>query len=277
MEIIGQILGFGGSIFLFYFAYRFFEKEKFPTSSMFALIGVFILVCSFPWFQGFVKTWVISDVNSKLTSLGQQVNDVQASTSEMQKQLGYHQSEIEKSQRELNDVQTKIRNAQLDVAKQQTNITEQYYQISTVQAGLASAQTNIDLQEQKIEDVQFLVDNLFSKTAYENFPASDTNHVISFTLKDGSIRQAIKLQYVLIPESLQVIVTSSGVPQTENQLIKPYKNVFFNELHGYDINNTSYSIKYVKDARTTNLVESVELRDGVFYLDGIAFPFPGSN
>jgi hypothetical protein len=260
METTGQIIGFAASVFLFLLAYKFFAKEKHPTSALLALMAVVVLFCSFPWFQGFLKTWVNSKVNSKLAALGQQVNDVQAATTEMHGQLANHQTQIDKHQKELDDVQIKVRNAQSDVLNQQTNITQQYQQISNVQSGLAIAQTNIDMQEKKIEDVEFLVDNLFSKMVEDKFSGADTNHVIYKKVGNDTYNVAIKLQFAPIKGSIQVIV-GGGIPQTAYYDAFVYKNIIFYGLHGYDINSISFSVHYVKDSRETNLVNNVEILD----------------
>jgi len=262
METTGQIIGFAASIFLFLLAYKFFAKEKYPTSALLALMAVVVLFCSFPWFQGFLKTWVNSKVNSKLAALGQQVNDVQTATTEMHGQLANHQIQIDKHQKELDDVQVKVRNAQSDVLNQQTNIAQQYQQISNVQSGLAIAQTNIDMQEKKIEDVEFLVENLFSKMVEDRFSGTDTNHVIYAKVGNDTYDVAIKLQFAPIKGSIQVIIgPSGGIPQTGYYNTLVYKNVIFYDLHGYDINGTSFSIHYVKDLRETNLVNNVKILD----------------
>jgi hypothetical protein len=89
MECIGQLVGFLFALFLLRLAYKVFEKNI-PQSSFIALLAVVILFCSFPWFQGFVKTWINSKVNSKLEAIGQQVNEVQKTTTEMHGQLENH-------------------------------------------------------------------------------------------------------------------------------------------------------------------------------------------
>jgi hypothetical protein len=270
METIGQIIGFVVSIILFRLAYRFFAKEKFPTTTLLASMGFIVLFCSFPWFQGFVKTWVVSDVNSKLAELGQQVNTVQIATTEMHGQLAKHQTEIDEHQKELNDVQIKVRNAESDVANQQVNIGHQYQQISTVQSDLALAQTNIETQEKKIENVEFLVDNLFSKVVVDRYSANDTNHLVCRKMNDDTYAFAIKLSSVPIKGSIQVIIgVNNGTPQTFFYDTGIYKNVIFYGLHKYDINNSSFTVQYVNNTRETNLVNDVKfISDSDLLLDG---------
>jgi hypothetical protein len=270
METISQIIGFIASFILFRFAFKYFAKEKYPTGLYIATVGAFILLCSFPWFQGFAKTWIISNVNSKLEALGQQVNIVQASTAEMHGQLANHQIQIDKHQKELDDVQVKIRNAQSDIANQQTNITRQYQQISTVQSDLASAQTNLDMQEKKISDVEYLVDNLFSKMTVDRFSSDDTNQVVYRKKDNGTCNLAVKLKFFPIQGSIQVIIGGGRIiPQITYYDNFTYKNVIFFSLSNYDINNTSFTVQYVKDTRETNLVNKVEfISDKDLFIDG---------
>jgi hypothetical protein len=270
METIGQIIGFVVSIILFRLAYKFFAKEKYPTVTLLASMGFIVLFCSFPWFQGFVKTWVVSDVNSKLEELGQQVNTVQTATTEMHGQLAKHQTQIDEHQKELDDVQVKIRTAQLDVTNQQANIAQQYQRISTVQSDLTLAQTNLAAQESKIANVEFLVDNLFSKMVVDRFSANDTNRVIYRKKADGRYNLVMKLKSVPIKGSIQLIVGGGGdIPQTYYYDTFIYKNLIFFSLTGYDINSTTFTIQYVNDTRETNFVNDVEFRgDSDLFVDG---------
>jgi len=268
METISQVIGFIASFILFRFAFKYFAKEKYPTGLYIATVGALILLCSLPWFQGFAKTWIISNVNSKLEVLGRQVDTVQASTTEMHGQLAKHQTKIDEHQKELDDVQVKIRNAQSDVTNQQANITQQYQQISTMQGGLTLAQTKINTQEKKIEGVEFLVDNLFSKTVVEDIPASDVSRVLRLYQSNDVCTVAIKLQFAPVHKSLQVTI-NERLQQQVNGLTVPYKNIVLLGLHRFNITNTSFSIKYVQDTRETNLVNSVECRDNNVFADGV--------
>jgi hypothetical protein len=107
-----------------------------------------------------------------------------------------------------------------------------------------------------------LVDNLFSKTVEDRFLGADTNRVTYVKVDNDIYHVAIKLQFAPIKGSIQVIVgPSGGIPQTVYYDALIYKNVIFYGLHGYDINNTSFSVHYVKDLRETNLVNNVAILD----------------
>jgi hypothetical protein len=119
MEIFGQIFGIIFAAFLLLLAFKLYQKDRIPTCGLVAWAGVFILLCSFQWFQGWAKSFIASNISSKLTTLGQQVNTVQETTTAMHTQLEKHQTEIDKHQTELNEVQAKIREAESNVFSQQ--------------------------------------------------------------------------------------------------------------------------------------------------------------
>lgn len=274
MDTIASIVGFVAAFVLYHLAYKYFRKEKHPTCWLLVLLGTFILLCSFPWFQGFVKVWIDSKINSKLVSLGEQVNQVQATTGEMHGQLAKHQTEIDKHQKELDDVQSNIKNAQSEVSKQQTNIAGQYRQIVAVQNELATSQTNLNTQAKKIEDVEFLVNNLFSKTVTKTFSATDTNHVVVFS-SESVTRLFLKLSNVPIKNSIQGIFKSSEfgqapfIPDSWWQ----YKNIIEANMTGSweRWKNAEFTIQYVTDTRATNMVNNMEIRGNEIWFDNDTF------
>jgi hypothetical protein len=173
-------------------------------------------------------------------------------------------------QRVLADQEAKIQSAQTNIASQQENITHQYQEISAVQNNLATAQTNLNTQAAKIQDVEFLVDNLYSKMVFENFSVSDTNHALSMHLTNDIYEVVVKLQNVPIPRSIQgTIIPGDGfnIPQSMVNPIESTKNLLFDQLHGYDLNKTSFSFQYVKDSRETNLIQNVEVRENQIFID----------
>ena len=143
-----------------------------------------------------------------------------------------------------------------------------------MQSDLASAQTNLDMQEKKISDVEFLVNNLFSKVAVDRISANDTNYVAYQPLDDDEYHFAIKLRFAPIKGSVQLIIAANnGFPQTFYYDNLIYKNVIFYDLHKYNINNTSFTIQYIKDTRETNLVNRMEFKGGKgVYLDDVFVP-----
>ena len=147
IEIIGYAVPIIAGGFFLWLAFLNFGREKYAASLFFGGVASFFLLCSLPWFQGFAKTWFISNVNAKFTALGKQVDNVQTTIGEMQNQLSDHQ-------KELNDVQAKIRVSQTNVLESQTAIISQHAQLSSMQTNLMAAQTNIQAQTSRIEDVE---------------------------------------------------------------------------------------------------------------------------
>jgi cytosine/uracil/thiamine/allantoin permease len=77
MTLVACIIPFVIGVFVFRLAFLNFYKEKYPTSTLFGVIAAFFMLCSLPWFQGFAKTWFVSNINSKLRVLGEQIDEVQ--------------------------------------------------------------------------------------------------------------------------------------------------------------------------------------------------------
>lgn len=252
--VISLIVG----VYFLRLAFLNFSKEKYPTSTLFGLVGAFFILCSFPWFQGFAKTWIVSNVNSKLKALGDQIDDVQKTTGEMHGELSKHQKQIDEHQEELDTVQGKIRKTQSEVADSQIDITNQYFRLSSIQQDIGIAQTNLDAQQKKIEDVEFLVNNLYSKTESETISGNDTNRV--FLLKDwGDVKRfGFLLKHAAIPKSIHGIMSGGSLMgQTPLLAITAnHVNFFVTSFTGIDVKNTTFEFQYVRDTRETNSVRS---------------------
>jgi hypothetical protein len=185
-----------------------------------------------------------------------------------------HQTQINKHQQELDEVQLKIRNAEFDVANQQTNISQQYLQISMVQSDLASAQTNLDSQQKKISDVEYLVDNIFSKMTTETIRGDDTNRVCRIHTH-GMV--FFKLDGVPIHNSAHIVEMKSGAGNTPlilNQ-IQILNVISFNFGGSWDDwKDGEFNIEYVKDIRQTNTIQFIETTTNELILDhSVHVPF----
>jgi hypothetical protein len=145
-----------------------------------------------------------------------------------------------------------------------------------VQNELAAAQTRLTLQAAKIEDISYLVKNLFENMVYESVSCSDTNKIAYLQKKDGHIQLWIKLQYAPIPQSIEMSVHTEGSLTPHSTMVGPFttfKNVLPWNLYNYDMQKTSISFKYVKDVRETNLVKTVTIQDtNTFSIDGQRVP-----
>ena len=276
MEIISIIAGILGATFLFYLAWQNFGKEKYPTSTMLVVIGGVLLLCSFPWFQGFVKTWLTGYVNSKLNDLGSQVNEVQKTTGDMHNQLVNHQKQIDEHQKELDSVQSKIRKTQTEVSDSQSEIVHQYHDLTAMQLSLAIAQTNIETQEKQIENLDYLIQNLFSKTENEVVLGSDTNKV-SLVKDWGDVKIVMfQLKYPAIPKSIQGMMSGGGL-LAQSPLLpidKNFRNVFFSNFRNVNVRDAEFNFHYVRDTRYTNLINvSYDGTNGI-YLDNDYFSLP---
>jgi hypothetical protein len=277
MEIFGQIiglildiLGLILAVFLFRKAFKLYDRNKNAAGHLTVVIAAAVFLFSLPWFQGWAKSFIASNIISELKALGQQVNTVQETTTAMHTQLENHQREIDKHQKELNEVQAKIREAESSVFSQQTDITNQFRQISMVQSDLATAQTNILFQQAKLTNVESLVNSLFSNTEDEQFSASDTNKVIFLNL-GGCQACVFRLKAVPIAYTIQSIFTTSStgqhpllpdMPQMRNILFSKFINISEGDFRGFHF-------RYIKDTRATNLFKNITIvNTNTVLLDG---------
>jgi DNA gyrase/topoisomerase IV subunit A len=223
-----------------------------------AWASVFIFLCSFPWFQGWAKSFIASNISSELTKLGQQVNTVQETTTAMHTQLENHQTEIDKHQKELNEIQAKIREAESNVFSQQSDITNQFQQISMVQSNLNDAQTNLLVQQEKLTNVESLVNSLFSNTEDEHFSATATNKFI--LLQIGGHQLCIfRLNAVPIANTIQSICKST---MGQFPLIPPMgqvRNILYTRFSSGAHEVLEFHFRYIKDVRENRLVQNMAI------------------
>ena len=279
MEIVERILCWLMGIGLLVLAFRFVHKDKWGAAGSSLVLGAFLFFCGLGWVEGLAKTWIVSNINAKLAGLGKQLDDVQKTTSGMQSELSDHQKAIDKHQtelndhqKELNDQQGKIRDAQSDIGVHQGNIKNQFDQISTMQAALALTETNIDTQQKKIEDVEFLVNTLYSKMTAEHFAGSDSNKVKVLHFGNDASQAFFTLQDVPVMNSVQI--TAQGDTQYPLISVVSIANVattYFNK--GNDPANLTFTVQYVKDTRQTNRIKDVSFKGNKVFLDGKYYPF----
>jgi hypothetical protein len=235
VETFASIVGFIFAGFLFWLAYKLYDKDKIAGGGLVVVIGALILLCSFPWFQGWAKSFIASQITSKLTALGQQVNTVQETTTEMHKELENHQTQIDEHQKELDEVQAKIRTAETNVINDQSNLAS---------------------QEKELSDVEYWVKHLYGNMTNETISLADTNHVLVALSSNGVQHLFVRLDQVPIAGSVQAYLRSGNNPIQE--ILYPYRGGFiknimeFNTI-GYDANSTTFFLHYVADTRETNI------------------------
>lgn len=275
--MIEQIFFAGIGIWLLVLTFKLVHKEKYSFALIVFITAIGAFLLSATWFQGLMKTGVIGAVTSTLKIYGDRLDGFQNTITTMGNELADHQSKIDEQQKLLGDQEAKIQDAQTNIALQQQNITNQYYTISSVQGDLAAAQTNLDTQAAKIQDVEFLVDNLFSKTVFENISGDDTNKAVAITNVDGREMVFIKLEHIPIQESIQITVNDyAGVVdipmELEQREFVTYKNLIYAGLYGYNVQKAAFYIKYVQDTRQTNIINTIVWQNGWLYGDGKMLP-----
>ncbi|MCF7863821.1 MAG: hypothetical protein K9L89_03420 [Kiritimatiellales bacterium] len=262
------LLGILGMVILGY-GIRCIHKDHYKSAlGCFGLSAIFLLTDPTS-FQGFLKTGIIA----KLNSLGRTVDRIQDTLVEQQESLKDHQAEIKSHQQELSEQQIRIASAQstiqtqqLQVLDQQTKLDSQETQLRNMQMDLIGTQERISKQQSQIEDVEFLVQNFFSKTRTEQFRASDTNRFVHVKHGNG----AFFLCFLL--EEPAVINSINGY--YDNIPMKPIRSNFSNVMYTImigkwnEIKELEYNIRYVADTRDIQKYSKMEVIDGKIYLDG---------
>jgi hypothetical protein len=273
MEIIGYIVPFLIGAFFLWLAYRNFEKGKQAASVVFGVIGALFLVSGLPWFQGVAKTWMVGNINTRMEALKEEVAKAQATAGELRAQLADHQKQIAAHQQELESARIGLEETHGRVA----DITNQFSRLETMESGLKTAQTNVDLQQRKIQDVEYLVDNLFSKLVIEEIRGSDTDRVVQVSHTNDAYRVAIILQHVPIERSIQLeYVNGLGlpIPQTFTPQKEVYKNIVFMCLHKANPETDLFTVRYYQDTRNPELARLIKASDGAVAVDGMYVDFP---
>lgn len=222
---------------------------------MLAVVAAVFFMCGLPWFQGFVKTWVISNVNSKLAGIGEQVNTVQTNTADMQKQLDDHQSKINAHQKEISVHQAELNVIQTDIRAQQTTNAAQMTNIIALNDKVHNAQTNLDAQQTKLANVELVVASLYSKTQTEGLSGIDTNKVFVVNDWGNDKRIGFLLSQAAIPNSIHGFFEDSGL--LKQTALHPVafsdRNFFTMNFRNLNLSNALFTFEYVADDRETNL------------------------
>lgn len=153
------------------------------------------------------------------------------------------------------------------------SLTNQFYKMVAFQADLATAQTNLVQQQKKLEDVEFIVENLFAKMTSESLSGSDSNRVVVLNKTNNAVQLLVKLESVPIEGSLQLIVTTPSISGRGQQMLPlkrgiTIKNVVMLKLLDFDLSTTSFGFQYAIDTRQTNLIHKVEAVEGDAIFDG---------
>jgi hypothetical protein len=119
-----------------------------------------------------------------------------------------------------------------------------------------------------------VVSGLYSNMVFETFSGSDSNHVVKVASEGNKSRILIRLSYIPVARSIQMIVKGGSgmlgqVPQNYPGPIPTLKNVILINLVDFDLTTTSFSIQYVKESRETNIVQNIKVDGANVFYDGV--------
>lgn len=234
----------------------------------------------------------------KLDGQQSKLGDLRASLSAQQSTLESQQSLLVSNE---NAVQAQITIFQTQMAQTRQDITNQLQSAEQLNGKLSIAETNLEDQQKKIGSVESLVQNLYSRTAVELFPLSDSSRVVIQDLKPNTTRIFFLLKDPAVGNSVQGLVQGFGPTESTSPLKMPgqlVKSVF--QLVGvsdnYIVNTTIpltrlgntnnvaityfickrdaipkgcvFELQYVRDISLTNSFKKVEVKNDKVLFDG---------
>ena len=266
--------GFAFLILAVYFAH----KDSLAYAFVILLISVFACFCGLSGVQALLKTHLLWQVTSALQSYGEKIDKYQKTVADMHESLSQQQFELSSNQlilskgqdefkvqiadvvKRLTKQQDKIADAEEKVFSQQSDITNQFRQISMLQNQLLDTTTNLDSQAKKLSDIEYWVNNLYTKMTTESYTFSDTNNLIQIPSQDASLRFVVRLNHVPIKGSIEYFV-KDDVNKVE-QRINPggyIYNIGSGEVVGYNKDSVILTWKYVIDDRQTNFYKRMPI------------------
>jgi chromosome segregation ATPase len=154
IEVLGQVIGFFFAYHLLRLAYKLFSKDKFAGAVVASWASAFVLLCSLPWFQGFAKSFITSNLTVQLTALGNRLNTVQAITADLHNELMAHQAEIDRHQQEFDKASTNIWDEATNLNTMQTALTELHNQFADHQSEMDRHRLELEGLQSKIREAE---------------------------------------------------------------------------------------------------------------------------
>jgi hypothetical protein len=253
-------------------AYLFITKDKLTQGFITLLISVFIFALGTSGVQQLLRTSLVSKVQSSLIDYATKLDSFQSNVFIMQDELGHQQKRIDGNQKELTLQQDSLR-------ANEASISNRMYEVSMMQKQLETAQKCLADQQKKIENVEYLVNNLFSKTVFEINASTNSNQVIVSAGTNGWWNCYVKLKNTPIPQSIQLSVSYRGVavsnfgtiPQSRNVLYIPLPPSW--ELNATNIQDIVFRTQYIKDTRYTNVFSEFKLQGTNIIANGEVLQF----
>jgi hypothetical protein len=186
-----------------------------------------------------------------------------------QKRLHLQQDQVSKAQEKIKIQQKSIDVQHQKIIIQQESLDSQERELAGIQNRLVQAQERVQQQQKHIEDVEFLVRNLFEKTKIEILRASDTNRVAYVSHGDKAIRILFLLEEVPIRNSVHGYFDNSPMKPP----IPTSRNVAFPifEAKWDDCKNKEFRFSYVPDPKARGKFSKMEVKDDRLFLDDKPF------
>lgn len=192
-------------IYFLFLSYRMYQRGGKISTMTIALVGVLAIAGAQEWVQGFLKTEAIQ----LLIGYSAKLNTFHKTVGELEAKVRQHQGELDAHQVAISNQAARIASAQLVITNQQDKIDRQQSLVSSQAVSLAKAQQDVILtahsvveQQKKLDDVEYLVKNLFENTVFERFDKSETNRVLFINYGSGAYLVILRLKNTPFKNSL---------------------------------------------------------------------------
>jgi len=215
------------------------------TGFLLLILGI-LIVCipNFDWVKGLSKTAVIGHLNKKVTGLGEQLESYYKLIEELKEEL----------------------------TQQQNKIISQQEALDKTQGELITAQKDLKIQQEKIQNVENIINEIDKLTVYESFSYEDSNRMIVIT--DGERKATVYLKLKKVPIKKSINLKFHVYSEPEGSYMA-YKNILI--LNWGDsvgqLKDKNFYITYTENKSKEADVGNMELRnDGFVYTNNQKLP-----
>ena len=265
MNTFISLLLAGAGIYFLFLSYRMYIKGWKVSTSLCVIVGVVTILGAQDWVQGFLKTEVVQllySYSAKINSYHKTVGELEVKVREHQNKLDVHQRELDEQQKRIILTQGIISNQQSSMAHQANLIIQQELTIKTQTIEVLKAQRDVvetgckvSEQQRQIDNVDYLVKNLFNNTITEEIQGADTNRILIISHGEGACIIGIKLKYSALPKSVHGVYNSMSFMPSPAQFRNIITAIGVGKKEQW--NTGRYYFTYVVDTRETNLVENM--------------------
>ena len=283
MKLVYQFILAIGGIFLLFLAYKMQRRNWKSPTWICALLGIFALICTQDWVQGFFKTHILSlgyEYGEKLNAFQGTVENIEGTINKHQERLDEHQKDIESQQAQLKAAHEDVRAMQDNARRQQAVLTtqqekteQQQAQIGDANRTLMAAQAALVEQQQRLGNAETLINSIFTRSRVDRFVSSETNRFCFLKKGDDAVWAVFLLKEVPIAGTLQGYYGNSAMKPPIMALGRNVVPVVFKGKEA-DWCKEEFYFTYLSDPRNTQVFKTIHKTNDSVYTDGVLVPLP---